>query len=523
MDLNALFVASMAALVGFFIGWVAAVSRLKVRLSKGLSDNRAQIARLEESIQGKEKEIQQKDDSIAALKAALNDADNAVLAISEERSAAKAKLEQMNRLQDIFEEKKEEAEGLAATITALKQRQAELEMALKKDREAMKDKLQLLENAEAKLSDTFQALSAKALRNSQETFLELAKVTLAKDQEKARSELEQRQEEVKHIVGPIQESLKRYDKQVQEMERARQKAYGSLSQQVQSMVTTQQQLHRETANLVKALRTPQVRGRWGEITLRRVAELAGMLQYCDFFEQESKDTEQGRLRPDMIVRLPNQKQIVVDSKAPLLAFLEALEADTEEERVNKLILHSKQIQSHMHKLSQKSYWEQFQPTPEFVVLFIPGENFFSSALEHNPGLIEEGVGKGVILATPTTLISLLKAVAFGWRQEAMAKNAEQISDLGRELYERIGTMSEHFDRLGRHIDKCVSAYNQVVGSLERRVLVSARRFGELGINNKGGKPISYVTPVDKKPRQIGVAERTTKEPVIESDHTDGID
>ena len=271
-------------------------------------------------------------------------------------------------------------------------------------------------------------------------------------------------------------------------------------------MTTQQLLKQETANLVKALRTPQVRGRWGEITLRRVAELAGMLRYCDFFEQETTGAEQGRLRPDMIVRLPNEKQIVVDSKAPLLAYLEALEAQTEEQRTQKLTQHSKHIQAHMNKLSQKAYWKQFHPTPEFVVLFIPGENFFSSALEYMPGLIEEGVSKGVILATPTTLISLLKAVAFGWRQETMAKNAEAISLLGKELYERISTMAEHLDRLGQDIQKSVSTYNQVIGSFERRVLASARRFSGLGIRKRGGAEIIYFSPVEKTTRQVSLPD-----------------
>jgi DNA recombination protein RmuC len=208
----------------------------------------------------------------------------------------------------------------------------------------------------------------------------------------------------------------------------------------------------------------------------------------------------------MVVRLPNEKQIVVDSKAPLLAYLEALETPTEEERTKKLVLHSKQIQAHMNKLAQKTYWEQFHPTPEFVVLFIPGENFFSSALEHNPGLIEEGVNKGVILATPTTLISLLKAVAFGWRQETMAKNAEAISQLGKELYERINTMAEHLQNLGKSIAKCVSTYNQVIGSFERRVLASARKFSELGITKKDGAEIPDVSPTDRTTRQITLAE-----------------
>ena len=510
LDYNQILAFLIGGLVGgIFCGllaWLIATWRLKARSSKIIAENHTQIARLQESVEVKNEALQEKEDRITELKTAFNHAETTILTVSEERSAAKARLEQMSRMQQDLEEKTQEARGLMDTVTTLKEKQAELETVLEKERSAMQEKIQLLEKAEERLSDTFHALSARALKNSQESFLELAKVALAKDQEKAKNELEQRKQEVKQIVGPIQESLERYDKQVQEMERIREKAYGSLSQQVQSLAMSQQQLHKETANLVKALRTPQVRGRWGELTLRRVVELAGMLQYCDFFEQESKETNQGRMRPDMVVRLPNDKQIVVDSKAPLLAFLEALEAQTEEERKDKLVLHSRHIQAHMNKLSSKSYWEQFQPTPEFVVLFIPGENFFSSALEHNPGLIEEGVDKGVILATPTTLISLLKAVAFGWRQETMAKNAQIISTLGKALYERIGTMAEHLDKLGRQIDKCVSTYNQAIGSFERRVLVSARKFNELGITKKDGEELAYINPVEKATRQIDVLD-----------------
>lgn len=488
------------------VAWVVARSRTGAQLSKGLAQGNTEIARLQEVVRGKGNELQEKNGRIAELQAGLSQAEENILKISKELSAAKAKLEQMHQVEQALEEKTREIKQLGATITELKEKQAGLETVIEKERTATEEKLQLLEGAKEKLTDTFQAISATALKNSHESFLELAKATLGKFQEGAKQDLELRQREVKQLVEPVKESLEKYDRQVREMERMREKAYGGLSQQVQSLMTTQQQLQKETANLVKALRTPQVRGRWGEITLRRVAELAGMLRYCDFFEQETKTTEQGRFRPDMIVRLPNEKQIVVDSKAPLLAYLEALEAQTEEERTSKLILHSKQIQAHMNKLSQKAYWEQFQPTPEFVVLFIPGENFFSSALEYNPGLIEEGVGKGVILATPTTLISLLKAVAFGWRQETMAKNAEVISLLGKELYERIGTMAEHLDRLGQNIEKCVSTYNQVVGSFERRVLASARKFSELGITKRDGREIPYISPAEKTTRRISLVE-----------------
>ncbi len=504
--------------LGGLVAWVVTKSRMGAQLSSDLVHRSAEIARLQEVIRAAEKELQERNSRIANLQADLNQAEARVLKSSEERSAANARLEQMHQLEEDLKEKTSEVKHLGTILAELREKQATLETTIEKERMATEEKLQLLEKAKEQLTDTFQAISAKALQNSHESFLELAKATLGKYQEGAKRDLELRQKEVKQIVEPVRESLEKYDRQVQEMERIRQKAYGSLSQQVESLMKTQQQLQKETGNLVKALRTPQVRGRWGEITLRRVAELAGMLRYCDFFEQETKDSEQGRLRPDMIVRLPNEKQIVVDSKAPLLAYLEAVEAQTEEERTNKLILHSKQVQAHMNKLSQKTYWEQFHPTPEFVVLFIPGENFFSSALEYSPGLIEEGVSKGVILATPTTLISLLKAVAFGWRQEIMTENAAAISKLGRELYERINTMAEHLQNLGKNIEKCVSTYNQVIGSFERRVLASARRLSDLGITKKDGAELPYVTPAEKTTRQVSLPEPNAHESKETTDH-----
>ena len=498
-------------LLGGLAAWLISRARAGSRMSRVLSETGAEAARLQEVLRGTQKELEEKNVRLADLQGKLEQAEAHILKTSEERSAAYAKLEGMEQLRQQLKEKTEEVKQAETALSAIREKQASLETALEKERIAAEEKLQLLEKAKGELTDTFQVISGKALRDSQASFVELAKATLGRYQEAAMRDLEVRQKEVKQIIQPVRESLEKYDRQVQDMERIRQEAYGGLSQQVQSLMTTQQQLQKETANLVKALRTPQVRGRWGEITLRRVAELAGMLRYCDFFEQESKETEQGRLRPDMIVRLPNERQIVVDSKAPLLAFLEALEAETEAERASKLTLHSKQIQAHMNKLSQKTYWDQFNPTPEFVVLFIPGENFFSAALEHNPRLIEEGVAKGVILATPTTLISLLKAVAFGWRQETMAQNAEAISNLGKELYERISTMAEHLNNLGRHIEKSVSVYNQVIGSFERRVLASARKFSELGVTKRDGAEILYVSPTEKTTRQVSLPDLTEPE------------
>jgi DNA recombination protein RmuC len=279
---------------------------------------------------------------------------------------------------------------------------------------------------------------------------------------------------------------------------------------VRAMAEAQGELRQETGNLVKALRAPQTRGRWGELQLKRVVEMAGMLDHCDFFEQESTNTEEGRLRPDMIVKLPGGKNIVVDAKAPLAAYLEALEATDEDEKKRKLADHARQVRDHLKKLGQKSYWEQFQPSPDFVVLFLPGEMFYSAALEADPSLIEAGVDARVILATPTTLIALLRAVAYGWTQQALTENAERISLLGRELYERIATVAEHWSRVGKNLGEAVGAYNKSVASMETRVLVSARKFRDLKVAGDD-KEIPDLGPVEALPREVQAQELLAKE------------
>lgn len=366
---------------------------------------------------------------------------------------------------------------------------------------------------EKEIEEKFKGLSIDALKENHALFMQLATNTMEKFHEKSQNELEKKHQGVSELLKPVKESLEKFDGKIHELEKARIGAYTSIKEQVTTLIEAQKALRQETYNLVTALRAPHVRGRWGEIQLRRVVELAGMLNHCDFFEQQSVTTEGERLRPDLLVKLPGNRNIIVDAKAPLTSYLEGIETNDLDLRKAKMQDHARVIRNHTMMLGRKAYWDQFKPTPEFVVLFLPAETFFSAALEYDPQLIEAGVEERVILATPTTLIALLKSIAYGWRQESIAQNAEQISLLGKELYKRISDMGSHFGKLGKNLEHAVDSYNKAMGSLETRVMVGARRFKDLEVNGTE-KEIDLLEPIEKTIRQLQVPELQTEDPIL---------
>ncbi|MDR2018356.1 MAG: DNA recombination protein RmuC [Syntrophobacterales bacterium] len=405
----------------------------------------------------------------------------------------------LNEFRQQIDAKDHEAMGLRNEIALEQSSKIEAVTRLEESRKSLEGERQLLDVMKKEMTDTFNALSSAALKSSSEDFIRLASERLGKVIETTKGKLGEHQVAMDGMIKPLHETLKKYEEQIRSMEEGRLKAYGSLEEQLRTLASTNESLQRETNNLVSALRKPQVRGRWGEMQLKRVAELSGMSMHCDFTEQVSVDTDKGKVRPDMVIHLPSDREIVVDSKVSLEAYLDATADQTEESRKVKLERHAQQVRTHMNRLSSKEYWSQFDKSPEFVVLFIPGESFLGAALDMDTTLIEDGIQKNVIIATPTTFIALLRAIAFGWRQEQITKNAHEVRLLGRELYERVSKMTEHLDALGNAIRRGTEAYNKTIGSLEARVLPSVRRFKDLGVE---GTEIPLLKQVDNSPRKV---------------------
>ena len=363
------------------------------------------------------------------------------------------------------------------------------------------DRLNLLAQSETRLRAAFDSLAGETLRSNSELFLRLAREALGRDQAIAQGALKERELAIAQLIEPLRVALERSEVQVQSLERERHEAFSALRTQLESLAGVQAQLQRETRNLVTALRRPEVRGRWGELTLRRLVELAGLTEHCDFTEQLQLVGDEGALRPDLVVHMPDARDLVIDVKTPLDAYLAALEAPTEEERTQALRRHAQQVETRVRELASKSYWSQFERSPEFAVLFLPGDQFLSAALAERPELLESALSQSVIIATPSTLIALLKGVAYGWRQSAVAHNAAQIRDLGQELYRRLSTFNGHLGRMGQRLATAVEAYNAAVGSLERGVLPQARRFGELGVT--ADEPLPTLEPIGQLVRSTG--------------------
>jgi len=480
--------AGLALLVGFAVGWLLK----SLASASSLAEARIRLNAVEKENAGKIREAEETKAEIFRLNQTLR-------MESQQGAAAQAKASRVEALEIKLNLTGQE-------LSDCRQKLAEAETRLDQERKTAEEKMALLHQAQASLSDAFKALSSEALKSNNHAFLDLAKTTLEKFQEGARGDLESRQKAVDALVKPIQDSLQKVDGKLGEMERTRVESYSALNEQLRGLVENHlPRLHQETANLVKALRQPTVRGRWGEIQLQRVVEMAGMIEYCDFVQQENVAVEEGRLRPDLIVNLPGGKRIVVDAKAPVSAYLDAIETEDETMKAGWLGEHARQVRTHISQLGRKAYWEQFDPAPEFVILFLPGEMFFSAALQADPSLIEFGVNKKVIPATPTTLIALLRAVSYGWRQEALARNAQEISELGRELYKRVGDLAGHWSDVGRHLGKSMDAYNKATGTLEARVLVSARRFQDLKAAPQGAD-LATMELLDRATRELQAEE-----------------
>jgi DNA recombination protein RmuC len=388
--------------------------------------------------------------------------------------------------------------------TTLKHRLSLQDLELKAQRERDQEREQAIALASERLGGVFSDLASRQLHSHTETFLKLARESLGAHHERAKGDLAAREQAVENLVRPIRDALQRTEAQIAAIEKSRQEAHGTITAQLEAMVTGQRTLSVETRNLVNALRRPEVRGQWGEITLRRLVELAGMVEHCDFVTQSHLATEEGAIRPDLIIHMPDSRQIIVDVKTPLDAYLDATQAEDDATRAKALARHASKVADRVRELASKAYWSQFDQSPDFVILFIPGDQFLSAALTEKPTLLEDALRQQIILATPTSLVALLKAIAYGWQQLAVAENAAEIRDLAVQLYDRISTFTSHIGDMGKELGNSVKAYNRAVGSLERMVLPAARRFTELGVNPK--KPLPTNRSIEETPRDLASVE-----------------
>lgn len=427
--------------------------------------------------------------------------------LQERLLAKEEQLEELKRSSELLTNELKDILRLKADLQAQVQ---EVQARREEEIRAKEEQIVLLQNIKGNLQDSFKALSAEALSSNNQSFLELAKQNLTVFQEGTKQELEKKEQAINQMLKPFVESLAKVDQKITNLEKVEISAKESLKEQISLLFQSHKNLQSETSNLVKALRAPQTRGRWGELQLKRVVELAGMIEYCDFIQQDSTELESGaRLRPDMIVRLPNNRSIVVDAKVPLKSYIESTETDNEEEQQLKLMDHARQVRNHLSQLGSKSYWQQYQPGPDFVILFLPGEPYYHAAVKYDPELFEAGVNSKVLIATPMNLIALLKVVAYGWRQESLERNAKEISKLGADLYERLTKFVDHYVDLKRSLERAVEAYNKSVGTLESRVLVTARKFKELEVS---GSEIEVLEQIDKIPRVLQIESESISSP-----------
>ena len=491
-------------LIGYFAGALSAAFLLRANRTPNFAGDEAELAELKTKVAERDNQLRDLRAQLEAEREAGAQARDQVLGLTTAKATAEERAALVPRMETLMAEKDRLLASMNEEIANLKARHASLMTRLDEAEKAHAEKLKVIEEAQRSFSESLKGVAAEALAANNQNFLELARATLEKAVISGDGDLELRKQAVEQIVSPLKESLEKVDARILDLEKERAAAYAGLTEQVKMLASTHSQLQTETANLARALRAPAVRGRWGELQLRRVVELAGMLDHCDFAEQPTLENGDGKLRPDLIVKLPNGREIIVDAKVSLQAYLDSLDAPGDEARKAKIAEHAQQIRAHLARLAAKSYWDQLPTAPDFVVAFLPGEAFFSAALEQDPALIEYGVENKVLLATPTTLIALLKAVAYGWRQERIARNAQQISELGRQLHDRILTLAEHFGDLRQSLAKSVDAYNRAAGSLESRVLVSARRFKEL--SGAPGEEIPAAEPLDRTVREAAQGE-----------------